>query len=161
MIKIFYKKEWLQQNRIIDCQSAEINRLKVKISERDKLLEEKDIKIKDLQETIKIKKSDIDSLIEKVKVSENQNKIKDSIYNRQLKKYKEKNKKNVGKIGGLTKENNKLKVKVKDLENKLAESLTDKYRVKKLKPGKTPKMQPAKIKSNAVQSKIIKQVKEM
>ena len=71
------------------------------------------------------------------------------------------------KIGGLStganKTQNELKEakdKIKDLENKLAESMTDKYLVKKIPSGRTPKPERMRIKSHAQQSKIIKEIIE-
>lgn len=71
------------------------------------------------------------------------------------------------KIGGLStganKTQNELKEakdKIKDLENKLAESMTDKYLVKKIHSGRTPKPERMRIKSHAKQSKIIKEIIE-
>ena len=71
------------------------------------------------------------------------------------------------KIGGLStganKTQNELKEakdKIKDLENKLAESMTDKYLVKKIPSGRTPKPERMRIKSHAKQSKIIKKIIE-
>ena len=71
------------------------------------------------------------------------------------------------KIGGLSTGANKTqnelkeaKEKIKDLENKLAESMTDKYLVKKIPSGRTPKPERMRIKSHAKQSKIIKEIIE-
>ena len=71
------------------------------------------------------------------------------------------------KIGGLSTGANKTqndlkeaKDKIKDLENKLAESMTDKYLVKKIPSGRTPKPERMRIKSHAKQSKIIKEIIE-
>lgn len=51
---------------------------------------------------------------------------------------------------------NKLKVQVKELEDKLAESMSDKYLVKKIPSGRTPKSQTMRTKSSAKQSSIVK-----
>ena len=71
------------------------------------------------------------------------------------------------KIGGLStganktqKELKEAKDKIKDLENKLAESMTDKYLIKKIPSGRTPKPERMRIKSHAKQSKIIKEIIE-
>ena len=64
---------------------------------------------------------------------------------------------------GANKTQNELKEakdKNKDLENKLAESMTDKYLVKKIPSGRTPKPERMRIKSHAKQSKIIKEIIE-
>lgn len=60
--------------------------------------------------------------------------------------------------GGLTTENNKLKKLVEELTKKLEESMTDKYILKKVPAGKRPKGEPIRIKSHAVQSRIVKQM---
>ena len=65
-----------------------------------------------------------------------------------------------GAKGGLTAENNKLKKSVEELTKKLEESMSDKYRVRKIPSGRRPKAAPMRIKSNAVQSKIVKKVYE-
>lgn len=65
-----------------------------------------------------------------------------------------------GSKGGLTKEVNKLKNEVQELETKLKESMTGKYLVKKIPSGKTPKGQVAKIGNHQKQSNAIKLVKE-
>ena len=58
----------------------------------------------------------------------------------------EENKKLICAKGGFTKQINKLTAEIKELEDKLAESMTDKYRVKKVPSGRTPKGQKMKIK---------------
>ena len=75
--------------------------------------------------------------------------------------------KNAGKAGGLQKSLNqekdkteKLKEEVKELKDKLAESMTDKYLVKKIPSGRRPKTQVMKIKSCTVQSNIAKKMFE-
>ena len=60
--------------------------------------------------------------------------------------------------GGLTTKNNKLKKLVEELTKKLEESMTDKYIIKKVPAGKRPKGEPIRIKSHAVQSRIVKQM---
>ena len=47
---------------------------------------------------------------------------------------------------------------VEELTKKLEESMTDKYILKKVPAGKRPKGEPIRIKSHAVQSKIVKQM---
>jgi curved DNA-binding protein CbpA len=59
----------------------------------------------------------------------------------------------------LKKENADLKNRIKELEKQLAESMTDKFRVKKVRETK-PKKQTMKVKGSSVQSKAIKLVKE-
>lgn len=75
--------------------------------------------------------------------------------NRQL---KEENKKLLGAKGGYVKEINKLKKIIEELEEKLKESMTDKYLVKKLPAGRRPKGPAMKITSHAVVSKITRQM---
>ena len=78
---------------------------------------------------------------------------------------KERVKKETGAKGGmakqinkLNKENEALKNEIETLEKKLAESMTDKYLVKKIPAGRKPK-QTTVIRSSAKQSKIIKDLK--
>lgn len=75
--------------------------------------------------------------------------------------------KSAGKAGGLTaklnsekKENEKLKEEVEELKDKLAESMTDKYLVKKIPSGRKPKTQTMKLKSCTVQSNIARKMFE-
>lgn len=68
--------------------------------------------------------------------------------------------KNNGAKGGLVAENNKLRKQNAELKQKLEESMSDKYRVKKIPSGRRPKGEPMRIKSNAVQSRIVKKVYE-
>lgn len=83
----------------------------------------------------------------------------------QLKKSETARRTNAGKIGGLTaslnkekKENEELQSKVKDLEVKLEESMSDKYRVKKIPSGRPPKTQTMKIKNCSVESNIARKM---
>ena len=62
--------------------------------------------------------------------------------------------------GGFTKRINQLTRELEETKKKLAESMTDKYLVKKIPMGKLPKGQVMKMKSHAKQDKIIKKVYE-
>lgn len=64
-----------------------------------------------------------------------------------------------GAKGGLTKQVNKLTKELEETKKQLEESMTDKFRVKKLPSGRKPKGQTAKIKSNSKESNAIKLVK--
>lgn len=75
--------------------------------------------------------------------------------NRQL---KEENKQLLGAKGGYTKEINKLKNQVEELDFKLKESMTDKYLVKKIPSGRKPKSQTMKIKDWSKISNISRKV---
>ena len=75
--------------------------------------------------------------------------------NRQL---KEENKQLLGAKGGYTKEINKLKKQVEELDFKLKESMTDKYLVRKIPSGRKPKSQPMKIKDWSKISNISRKV---
>lgn len=77
---------------------------------------------------------------------------------KKINKLKENNKKIGGAKGGLIKENKHLKELVKDLTIKLEESMSDKYVLKKLPSGKRPKGDLMRLKSQAFQSKIVKQM---
>lgn len=65
-----------------------------------------------------------------------------------------------GAKGGLTKQVNKLTKELEETKKQLEESMTDKFRVKKLPSGRKPKGQTAKIKSNSKESNAIKLIKE-
>lgn len=58
--------------------------------------------------------------------------------------------------GGFTREINKLKKEKEELEKKLAESMTDKYLVRKIKSGKTANTLKTKVRSSSIQSNIVK-----
>ncbi len=77
---------------------------------------------------------------------------------KKIDKLKENNKKIGGAKGGFIKENNYLKELVKDLTFKLEESMSDKYVLRKLPSGKRPKGDLMRLKSQAFQSKIVKQM---
>lgn len=64
----------------------------------------------------------------------------------------------LGAKGGYVKEINKLKKQVEELEEKLKESMTDKYLVKKLPAGRRPKGPAMKLTSHAVVSKITRKM---
>ena len=68
-------------------------------------------------------------------------------------------KKVVSAKGGLVKQINKQKKQIEELDAKLKESMTDKYLVKKIPAGRTPK-QTRSFKSSGVQSKIVKNMHE-
>lgn len=74
---------------------------------------------------------------------------------KQLKKEKHKLQ---GAKGGYVKEINKLKKQVEELDFKLKESMTDKYLVKKIKPGRTPKGPQMKLKDCSRISNISRKV---
>lgn len=62
--------------------------------------------------------------------------------------------------GGFTKRINQLTRELDETKKKLAESMTNKYLVKKIPMGRLPKGQVMKMKSHAKQDKIIKKVYE-
>lgn len=69
--------------------------------------------------------------------------------------------------GGLTTRNktllnqvNELTKEVEELKKQLEESMTDKFRVKKIPEGRVPKKQTIRAKGSSVPSKIIKKIKE-
>ena len=62
--------------------------------------------------------------------------------------------------GGFTKRINQLTKELEETKKKLAESMTNKYLVKKIPMGRLPKGQVMKMKSHAKQDKIIKKVYE-
>ena len=76
----------------------------------------------------------------------------------EISQLKEENKKLLGAKGGYTKEINKLKKQVEELDFKLKESMTDKYRVKKIPSGRKPKSQPMKLKDCSRVSSISRKV---
>ena len=62
--------------------------------------------------------------------------------------------------GGYKTTINKLTKENKQLQEQLEESMTNKYLVRKVPEGKTPKGEPIRIKGSSVPSKIIKKIKE-
>ncbi len=114
--------------------------LNVKIVKASDKLQQKDRIIENYEKDIKIANATISKLSKKIN------------------KLKENNKKIGGAKGGLLKENNYLKELVKDLTFKLEESMSDKYVLRKLPSGKRPKGDLMRLKSQAFQSKIVKQM---
>lgn len=75
-----------------------------------------------------------------------------------IEELKEKQKKLLGAKGGYTKEINKLKKQVEELDFKLKESMTGKYVLKKIPSGRKPKSQTMKIKDCSRISNISRKV---
>lgn len=75
-----------------------------------------------------------------------------------IEELKEENKKLLGAKGGYTKEINKLKKQVEELDFKLKESMTGKYVLKKIPSGRKPKSQTMKIKDCSRISNISRKV---
>lgn len=123
---------------------------------------------------LKNEKEELTEIIEQdiVQMEEYKNEIID--LNKKLESKELQRRKLACKIGGLNKGANKMqkeleeskskieemKKEITDLNFKLAESMTDKYLVKKIPSGRTPKPERMRIKSHAKQSKIIKDIKE-
>lgn len=61
-----------------------------------------------------------------------------------------------GSRGGFTRQVNKLRKENEDLKNKLADSMTDKYLIKKIRPGKRPNTLKTKVRNSLGQSNIVK-----
>ena len=107
-----------------------------------------------LEIRLKQQETKIGELNTKIASSKNKNmQLEDE--NRQL---KEENKKLLGAKGGYTKEINKLKNQIEELDFKLKESMTDKYLVKKLPSGRKPKSQTMKLTSHTVVSNITRKM---
>lgn len=140
MIKILTKKQWIELNEVIDElrntvseERTKNSKLKIKLSEEYKINCNLTHKIEDLENS-----------------------------RRKLASAK----------GGLISEINKLKNEIKhlkelqvlmdkqylELEEKYKESMTDKYLVKKIKPGRTPKGQQMKLKDCSRVSNITRKV---
>lgn len=79
-------------------------------------------------------------------------------YQHNIEVLEEERKSLLGAKGGYVKENNKLKKQIEELEEKLKESMTDKYRVKKIPTGRRPKGPAMKLTSHAVVSKITRKM---
>ena len=58
--------------------------------------------------------------------------------------------------GGFTREINKLKKENEELKKKLEESMTDKYLVKRIRPGKIPNTLKTRVRNTSGQSNIVK-----
>lgn len=114
------------------------------------------IKINNL-ELKKIKNVYLDQLEDKEKYISNLNLEKEKLIS-DISILKSKIRKIQGAKGGLTAENNKLNKLVDDLTKKLEESMSDKYRVKKIPSGRKPKGNTIRIKSSSRQSQIIKNI---
>lgn len=79
-------------------------------------------------------------------------------YKKEIEQLKEEKKKLLGAKGGYTKEINKLKKQVEELDFKLKESMTDKYVLKKIPSGRRPKSQTMKLKDCSRISNISRKV---
>jgi chromosome segregation ATPase len=146
-MKLFYKKDY---KRVL-VEKENFKELYVKYLREKNILTNKNMQLKEIIHTDLIT---IDNYIEETRH------LKNEIF-----ELKERVKKETGAKGGmtkqinkLTKENETLKNKIEDLKKKLEESMTDKYLVKKIPAGRKPK-QTTVIRSNAKQSKIIKDLK--
>lgn len=107
-----------------------------------------------LEKRLEQQETKIGELKTKIASSKNKNmQLEDEIM-----QLKEENKKLLGAKGGYTKEINKLKQQVEELDFKLKESMTDKYLVKKIPSGRRPKSQTMKIKDCSKISNISRKV---
>ncbi len=106
-------------------------------------LSDKDKQCYDLSQELQVARKNIGKKDKKILDYQNDIKLKDSqIFEAEerLDKLSKKYRILISKTGGLTAENKKLKLKVNTLSEQLAESMTDKYLVKKL-PAEKPKKQ--------------------
>ncbi len=107
-----------------------------------------------LERKLKQQDTKIGELNTKIASSKNKN-MQLEEENKQL---KEENKKIKGAKGGFVKEINKLKRQIEELEEKLKDSMTDKYLIKKLPAGRKPKSQTMKLTSHTVVSNITRKM---
>lgn len=130
-MKIFYKKDYF---RVLD----ELNKIKGELEEEQ---EQKEFVIDKLKEEERANQACLKT-------------IEDMYY--KIKELRDELRKVKNGRGGYTKEINKLKKANAELEQKLADSMTDKYLVKKLKPGKKPNTLTMAVRGSSVQSNIVK-----
>ncbi len=130
-MKIFYKKDYF---RVLE----ELNKTNGELEEEK---EAKEFFIDKLQQEEKSHQACLNTI--------------ESLYYK-MKELKDELRKSKNGRGGYTKEINKLKKEKAELEQKLADSMTDKYLVKKLKPGKKPNTLTMSVRGSSVQSNIVK-----
>lgn len=109
-----------------------------------------------LENTLALKNKNIEEISEALKNERVQTAQLDKLNNDLKQQIKTIN----GSKGGLVKQVNKLTRELEEVKKQLAESMTDKYLVRKIKSGKAPKTSEMKIKGSVIQSKAIKLVKE-
>lgn len=139
-------------NKLLDNEynmMIENNRYKELIDMNNKLIEKLSNKIKELNDSNKIK----DAHIKKIQEEFSNFKEYATMYESKLEKEVNSLKKSKG---GFKKEINKQRKKVEELEIKLKESMTDKYLVHKLPPVKAKPTFKAKIKDSSKTSNIMK-----
>lgn len=130
-MKIFYKKDYF---RVLD----ELNKIKGELEEEQ---EQKEFVIDKLKEEERANQACLKT-------------IEDMHY--KIKELRDELRKVKNGRGGYTKEINKLKKANAELEQKLADSMTDKYLVKKIRPGKKPNTLKMAVRNSQVQSNIVK-----
>lgn len=141
-MKIISNKTWRELNSIISKFNNEIVDLKEK-------LEKKQSEIKEMMGALQERQSKITDL-----------EMKLGLYQANLKADENVIKELNSAKGGFTKRINQLTRELEETKKKLAESMTNKYLVKKIPMGRLPKGQVMKMKSHAKQDKIIKKVYE-
>ena len=133
-VKIFYKKDYEYMKEQNSKLHGTIRELKTEVIKKCNTIESLEIKNNELTEQVDKITFDFERSVELV--DELRDKL--SIARKELKEVR-------GSKGGLTKRlnelNSELQAKDKEIEElkqKLAESMTDKYAVKKIKPGRRP-----------------------
>ena len=110
-----------------------------------------------LLKLMKIKKNN-DLLQEQVYKLNKLNSINESTIQNLSNELKTLKRKNNSSKGGYISKINKLELKIKELENQLKESMTDKYLVKKIPSGRPPKQNTMKVKNCTKTSMISKKM---
>jgi uncharacterized protein YpuA (DUF1002 family) len=130
---------------------------------KNEVIKEKDEEIKHLDnynyELLEDKNKYCD-LYRKLKETNDEHQIMNGLLQKENDNLKAQIKRVNGQKGILTRKVNSLTKELEETKKQLEESMSDKFRVKKLPSGRKPKGQTTKIKSNSKESNAIKLVKE-
>lgn len=150
------KRYYKNQNELL---KLEVLKLNTEIDKLEGLNDKNDKTIKEVEKSLKKTSNELREAKEIISKYEKEvNKLKNK-----LNETEESRRKAAGSVGGLKRKNNDLEEelsvaneKIKDLEIKLEESMSDKYLVKKIKSGRKPKGQTIGYRSSTVNSSIMR-----
>lgn len=120
MFKLFYKKEWLKLDKLLEKQRCENQKLKTLLESYESENKRLNSLTIDLNKQITSLRVNLNVANEKIKVLNGSN-------------------------GGLVMHKNKLLKKVEQLEEQLKESMSNKYVVRKVPSGRKPNFQKTKV----------------
>lgn len=145
-MKLFYKKDFIRVSGDLEKLQEEHDKLTRKFNDEEFQYLDEYTKYRSKYEKQKDKYNDLLTMKRLIEKENEELKTKIKSIN--------------GQKGNLTKRNNELTKRVEELEKQLEDSMSNKYLVRKLPSGKTPKGQVMKVKGSAKESAAIKLVKE-